>query len=370
VVLLAALVMADPSPPPVDPLPQPQPAAVVDRQLRDPVITESSGLALSPTHAGVIWTMNDSGNAPALYAVGRDGTTEATVRLDGVPNRDWEAIAAWRDGTGKPLLAVADIGDNGARRTEIEIDVVREPARLADARLPVLRRLRLRYPDGAADAETLLVDPRTQRMYLVTKGLLRARIFAVPARTFPGTATEVAELEPLGAVGLQLATDGTVLPSGRVLLRSYGALMLLAPLTGPGAAPASIRPLGTVNLPAQSQGEGLAATAASVYLSSEGAGSVILRVPMPASFPAGVTASVSPGAGASPGGSLTSDPASPGLGRSGADGLGGDGRPGGRRWSGALGALGLVGLVGLGGLVGLLGLVGAIALRRRGRRLG
>lgn len=367
--LLAAMASADPSPPPVDPVPQPASSAVVDRPVRDPAITEASGLALSPTHSGVIWTLNDSGNAPVLYAVDRRGATAGTVRLSGVPNQDWEAVAAWRDSAGHALLAVADIGDNGARRDEIEIDLLREPARLGQLRTPPLRRIRLRYPDGAADAETLLVDPRSQRMFVVTKGLLRARILAVPAAVYPGTASGVATLVPVGAIGLQLATDGTVLPSGSVLVRSYGALMLLAPLLDPGSATPTVRPLGTANLPIQNQGEGVTASATVVYLGSEGAAAPILRMPLPAAFVAVLGAtSVAGASSTSAGGTPATDGAIPGSGSTGGSGGGGGDAPS----SGAGGArivvLGLLGGLGLLGLVG--GVLGARIARRRGSGAG
>ncbi len=48
----------------------------VDRVLRDPRITESSGLAPSSLHRGVLWTMNDSGSRARIYAVGSDGRTD------------------------------------------------------------------------------------------------------------------------------------------------------------------------------------------------------------------------------------------------------------------------------------------------------
>ncbi len=60
---------------------------------------------------------NDSGNPPLLFALARSGAVTATVRITGVPDVDWEAMAAFRDGGGRPLLAAADIGDNAARRT-------------------------------------------------------------------------------------------------------------------------------------------------------------------------------------------------------------------------------------------------------------
>jgi hypothetical protein len=351
----AAAGATDPSPPPVDPVPAQAPVAVVDRTPDLPGLDEDSGLAISPSHAGVLWTIEDSGNPPVIHALGPDGSSRAGVTVTGAVNRDWEAMAAWRDAAGRALLAVADIGDNAAQRAQIEIVVVAEPSPLRSATVRPLHRIVLAYPDGrAADAETLLVDPRTGRMFVVTKGLLSARVWAVPASVWPGSGRVPAEvrgtLAPIGAIGLQLATDGTVLPSGHVLVRSYGALALLAPFDGD---PPTVRTLATVPLPAQPQGEGLAATATTVYLSSEGVGVPILRAPMPPSFAAAMRRESS----SSPSGTVTrstSSPAPPGPGSSAQTDRTS------ARSAGGFGVLALLGLV-----LAVLFLV-LVVLRRRG----
>jgi hypothetical protein len=265
---------------------------VVDRVVRDGRIGESSGLVTARRSAGVVWTHNDSGNPPLLYALAADGTTTATLRLSGVANVDWEAIAPATGRDGTPLLAVGDIGDNGADRGGIEVDLVAEPRVTPGAVLTAVpqRVIRLRYPDGAHDAEALLSDPRSGRLYVVTKGLLSSTVYAVPEQAWPGGSgrSVAATLLPLGQVALTLVTDGAVLPDGRVLLRTYGSLAVLAPLPAPvpaGTSPPRLDPLATVPLPGQRQGEGLAVAdsrAGVVLLSSEGVGQGLLRFTVPA----------------------------------------------------------------------------------------
>src|SRR5512139_2545167 len=80
-------------------------------RLHDPPITESSGLAASSRHPGVLWTHNDGGAAAEVMAVGRTGRTVATVRLRGIDPYDPEAIAPGRDPAGRPALFLGDIGD-------------------------------------------------------------------------------------------------------------------------------------------------------------------------------------------------------------------------------------------------------------------
>ncbi len=67
--------------------------------LKDPRITESSGLAASRAHPGVYWTHNDQ-DEPRVFAVdSRTGETVATVTLRGVGKpRDMEAVSVGPDG--------------------------------------------------------------------------------------------------------------------------------------------------------------------------------------------------------------------------------------------------------------------------------
>jgi hypothetical protein len=276
--------------------------AEVDRVVSDQRITESSGLATSALVSGVIWTNNDSGNPPVLFALSRNGSVRTELAVQDVPNVDWEAIGSTRTASGAPALAIADIGDNTASRSEIEVDIVLEPKRHGAVTAKPLRRIRLRYPDGAQDAETLLVDPRSQRLYIVTKNFLGSTVYAVPSSAWPGPEqghrSISATLVRVSQVPIMLATDGLILPDGRVLIRSYTSLYLLPDLTSPTVLQSSaITTLESLNLPEQKQGEGLAladAGSRQVLLSSEGVGQQLLRLTIPASvWGFGVTAAES-----------------------------------------------------------------------------
>ncbi len=275
----------------------------VDRPLRDPRIGESSGLAFSPQHDGVLWTHGDSGNPPVLYALGRDGRVAGTLRLQGGSDVDWEAMAAFRDRTGRALLAVGDIGDNDARRSRIEVAVVAEPARLGRSTDAPLLRLRLTYPDGARDAEALVVDAARGRMFVVTKGFFGGDVYMVPTAGWNGTAppagarpaTRSARLVQVGRVPVGLVTDGAAAPGGAVLLRSYGELAAFAPFPLV-EGDETLRPVATDGTPRQRQGEGLAlpADGRSALLSSEGVGEPVLRVALPGPVSAALSASAAP----------------------------------------------------------------------------
>jgi hypothetical protein len=252
--------------------------AEVAVRLEDPRIYESSGLALSRRHPAVLWTHNDSGDEPRLYAVGSEGRTLATLTLAGVEARDWEALAAGRDDRGRPALFVGDIGDNQGVWPEVSVYRVPEPARLGDATVPAVR-YRLRYADGSRDAEALLIDPRSNRLYVATKDVAGGALYRAPSRLRTDQVNvlqRVAKIPPV-------VTDGAFTPNGRAfVLRDYQAAYVYA---APG------RRVGSLELPLQFQGESITVTAdsRSVLAGSEGPESEVWRVPLPESALARVT---------------------------------------------------------------------------------
>ena len=261
--------------------------AVVATRLADPRIVESSGLALSRRHPGVVWTHNDSGDQARLFAVGSDGRTRAVLTLAGVEARDWEAVAAGRDDRGRPALFAGDIGDNNGVWPEVAVYRVTEPAVLRDATVPAVR-YRLRYADGPRDAEALLIDPRSNRLYVATKAQIGGGLYQAPSHLDP---TGINVLHHIARVP-PVVTDGAFLPSGRgFVLRDYQQAHVY---TGPG------RRVGSFDLPLQFQGESLTVSSdgRSLLVGSEGPGSELWRVPLPASILPRVTPTTRAPAGA------------------------------------------------------------------------
>lgn len=120
-------------------------------------ISESSGLIASRQFAGVLWTHNDGGNEPKLYAIDRNGKLLADFRT-AFENNDWEDIAI--DANGR--LYIGDIGNNGGKQKQISIFRVKEPNPSAprfggSGRIFADRVWRLRYPAEPFDAEALFV---------------------------------------------------------------------------------------------------------------------------------------------------------------------------------------------------------------------
>lgn len=135
--------------------------------IRNRAVTECSGMAPSRRYDDVIWMLNDSGNEPAIYAVGSDGRDLATVHVQGVNNRDWEDMASFKL-DGQSFLAACEVGDNNAVHPTCKLYIVPEPAPGATTTAPAWT-IRFRYEDGPRDCESIAVDAKHRRILLLTK---------------------------------------------------------------------------------------------------------------------------------------------------------------------------------------------------------
>ncbi|MFD7689056.1 WD40 repeat domain-containing protein [Streptomyces sp. NPDC059781] len=184
--------------------------------VKDPRITESSGLAASRLHPGIYWTHNDSDDGPYLYAVdSATGETVARLTLTGVGTpRDVEAISI---GPGDKIF-VGDIGDNlGGTWPYVWIYELPEPKELKDATVRATQYV-VKYSDGARDAESMFVHPKTGRVYIIDKKEEGGHLYEGPAEL---SASGSNVFRPVAPVDLW-ATDAALSPDGRQLaVRGY-----------------------------------------------------------------------------------------------------------------------------------------------------
>ncbi len=227
---------------------------------QDDQIVESSGLVVA---RGLVVTTNDSGDTGRVFTVDPEtGDTVGTTEWGNQP-QDVEALAP----LGDHEVWAGDIGDNTESRQTIQVSPVPVGRGNGDVDAPTYD---LVYPDGPHDAETLMTDPGTGRLYVATKGALGGTLYAAPETLDPRKPNE---LEPLGGV-LPLATDGAFLPDGKhLVIRNYAAAAFYA-------FP-SLDKVASLRLPSQPQGEGIAVDGDSLLLSSEGLHTDVLRVPLP-----------------------------------------------------------------------------------------
>jgi hypothetical protein len=218
-----------------------------------PQLVETSGIAAGRRNADVLWAHNDSGDTARVFAMDLTGSHVTSFELVATPAVDWEAMAVGpgpQDGVS--YLYLGDIGDNQSVRTEIVVYRVPEPAVItggtpASPEITQHDALTLRYPDGAHDAETLLVDPRSGDLIIVTKDVATgiALVFRGDASapvSQPQTLEQVATIDftpyrdqiqvrpdapPLVAGVPHIPTAGDVSADGTlVAIRTYGAVFV------------------------------------------------------------------------------------------------------------------------------------------------
>ena len=182
------------------------------------------------------------------------------------PVWDVEALALAADGR----LLVGDLGDNTGSRKVARIFWFDEPA-LGETS-GASASWEVAYPDGPHDAEALAVQPRTGRVYVVTKGRDGGGVYALPEKP---SRTGVNRLERVASAPA-MVTDAVFLPDGSgLVVRTYTHAVLLDG--------ESFLQVASDLLPLQPQGEtvALAPGSRALLVGSEGRRSVVQRVPVP-----------------------------------------------------------------------------------------
>ncbi len=248
-------------------------------ELRDDRIHESSGLV---DLGAVMATVNDSGDSSRVFVL--DPETGETVGVTDFDTEvaDVEALAP----AGPREVFVGDIGDNDRERGEVIVHRVE----IGPGQLDVEpASFRLAYPDGPHDAESLFVD-RSGRLHVITKSFGGGTVYRAPERL---QTSGVNELEPVGRVRGYI-TDAALLRGGRhLLVRSLqqATVYTFPELTRVGAFP----------LPWQRQGEGISVGPdGRIRISTEGVGTPVHQVELPAAVLRAMRNLHSPTASASP----------------------------------------------------------------------
>lgn len=179
-------------------------------------LVESSGLAASTTNQGVLWSHNDSGDTTIrLFAMDTAGNQLAMYTLTGATVTDCEDIAIY-DG----YIYIGDIGAFqvvGGRR-DVEVWRIAEPS------VTVGQQFVTGSLAGAesfsfsltyrGDHETLLMDPSTGDMYIISKnrGANQVYVSSSPYTSF----------SLLTSLDLNALTGGDFSPDGSlIVLRDY-----------------------------------------------------------------------------------------------------------------------------------------------------
>ncbi|HET8713929.1 MAG TPA: hypothetical protein VFM23_09655 [Gemmatimonadales bacterium] len=236
--------------------PSPAPA-----YFQNPRLQESSGVVISRTYPGILWTHNDANNPPFLFVTDLRGRDRGRMLVPGVRGGDWEdlELGPCPRPTVPPApscLYIADTGDNDGSRSSVRIYAIPEPRpstrpsdTLRTTAPPIV--LRLKYDDGPRDVEAMYIDPGDTTVYLVSKGNGKARdggnvirLYRVgrhewTKRTGVATPVQTLDIQPSPQQGRVVTGAAMTRDGALVALRTYGEIYQFR--RGPGG---QLTPLG------------------------------------------------------------------------------------------------------------------------------
>jgi hypothetical protein len=188
--------------------------------LKNKEIDEASGIAFSRNHLGIIYTHNDSGGESVVYLIDSLGKEKGNIKLVGVKNRDWEDIAVGPGPDPKlNYIYVGEIGDNNAEYKSVRIYRFPEPKSLKEEMEAEPEVLKLSYPDGPRDAETLMVDPISKDIFIVSKRDSVNILYRAPQSAF---SKKDFELEKVMELPFTMSVAGDISVDGKqILIKNY-----------------------------------------------------------------------------------------------------------------------------------------------------
>jgi hypothetical protein len=199
-------------------------------------INEASGIAASRQHPGVLWTHNDSGDGNFIYAISTAGALLGKFTVTGsLAHTDSEDIAIGPGAPGESQtldhIYWGDIGDNNGVRSYIYVKRILEPQVIVGHPTHELSAdtIRLQYPGGEhapahKDAETLMVDPLSGDIYIVTKRGVPNKVYRA---AYPHNTTDITTLEWVTDLPSEFdgngdwsqgPTGGDISPDGRLII--------------------------------------------------------------------------------------------------------------------------------------------------------
>ena len=151
-------------------------------------IDEASGMVASWRNPGSYWVINDSEDINRIFLVDEAGQGKVEFLINGVRNRDWEALGRWQNKTGQTYIYIADIGDNASNQSVYSIHRFLEPSiALSNPLTRVIngtQTIHFQLPDGSRDLECLLVDQISGDMFVISKREDRKHLYRIPANAF------------------------------------------------------------------------------------------------------------------------------------------------------------------------------------------
>lgn len=199
------------------------------QNIKDDRLAETSGISVSSKSDDLIWAHNDSGDASRLFLMHKSGALIAVYNFNKTVI-DCEDMSIWHRNKEKSEIFIGDIGDNKGKRPYISIYKFTEPlvgkaAINSEISIRNVKELRFKYPDGARDAECLMVDPIDEKIYIISKREDSVGLYSAPLSS---TAAKINTLKKElylffpGSGSSKWITAGDISSNGKsVLVKSY-----------------------------------------------------------------------------------------------------------------------------------------------------
>lgn len=187
--------------------------------LQNHLLEEASGICVSRSNPAILWSHNDSGHPNRIFPIGTNGENYGHYVLTGAGTRDYEDICIGPgEKSGVNYIYLGDIGDNHAQYSYIVIYQFEEPntvgldsAQVYYINAEDITRYEFTYPDGPRDAETLMIDPWTKDLYIISKRDYRSIVYRAK---YPFDKTKRTELEKLAQLPFNWAVAGDISADG------------------------------------------------------------------------------------------------------------------------------------------------------------
>lgn len=148
-------------------------------------LSEISGLFISNNN--LLFLHNDSGDTSRFFAIDAKGNLVSTLYFTGETSKKNFGVTDCEDMAGGPgpvkdksYIYLGDIGDNGNNRPYVTVYRFPEPSKLLSIMQVESEAVHLKYPNGPQDAETLMIDPISKELIIISKRQDTVGIYSAP----------------------------------------------------------------------------------------------------------------------------------------------------------------------------------------------
>ena len=175
------------------------------------IIDESSGMEISTKGSQRIFHINDSGDGPYFYVTNMEGENTRPISIQDFSPVDVEDLTLGPCGgekaDEKSCLVIGDIGDNDRARSHVSLVFVEQRESFAQSVSPH-KILRVRYPDGAHNAEGMAMNAAgdvfilTKEKHFSSQQAAEAELFVLRREVIQRASSQTLEFEHVGSLDL------------------------------------------------------------------------------------------------------------------------------------------------------------------------